>query len=462
MGRDKAETVAAGRSGTTPGLASERGRRIVVTSMGLTSPAGVGVEVAWQRLLESRTCIGPVKSFDARAYPDAIAAEIDHVPEIGRPNDERGIRLLLSAADGLGEDLTELLSNDRGAARRTAIVLGTSKGSILAMADVHRHFRQAQSPLEAEELEVIRAYRPGHGAERLASHLGVRGPRSTVALACASSAMAIIQGADLIRFGVVDRVVAGGFDGFSPFIYAGFKSIGALSETMCRPFDRRRDGTVLGEGAALLVLERESSALRRGATPLAEYAGGGFAGDGVHLTAPDRHGRGLSKAIEQALCDSGLEPKDVSYINAHGTATRFNDAMECRALERVFGELEEMPPISSTKSVFGHTLGAAGALDAIVSILAIEQRTLPPTAESGLEPEVEGWDFVPERARPLDDLDVVLTTNSGFAGNNTALLFQRYKPEDAEIGESSLSAPDSDVVHVEDRFQECLDGDASR
>lgn len=438
----------------------DTGRRIVVTDMGVTTAAGDGVDAAWTRLLEGRSCIGPVQSFDARAYPDAVAAEVSELPRVGGATDERAIRLLLAASEGLSDELLDLLRRDRGAARRTAIVMGTSKGAVLAMAGVHRRFRAQESPLTADEISAIQAYRPGHGAQRLASHLGVRGPRSTVALACASSAMAIIQAADMLRFGVVDRAVAGGFDCLSPFIFAGFKSIGALSPTMCRPFDRRRDGTVLGEGAALVVLETAESAFQRGALPLAEYVGGGYAADGVHLTAPDRHGRGLARAIDQALWEGKLGADEVDYINAHGTATRFNDSMECRAFERVFGALEAMPPISSTKSVFGHTLGAAGALDAIVSILAIDNSYLPPTVESGVEPEVEGWDFVPERGRQLDNLDVVLTTNSGFAGNNTALVFRRYEPRDGSAEASRLGAPESEVVHVARRFRGRLDGDA--
>jgi 3-oxoacyl-[acyl-carrier-protein] synthase II len=249
-----------------------------------------------------------------------------------------------------------------------------------------------------------------------------------VGQACASSSMAILHAVELIRAGVIDRAVAGGFDGFSPFIYTGFHVIGALSRTGCRPFDIGRDGTVLGEGAALLVLESEEAAEARSARPLAIFEGGGFASDGVHLTAPDREGRGLVRAIGQALDDAEIDAEEVGYINAHGTATSFNDAMECTAFRQIFDGRGAMRPISSIKSIFGHTLGAAGALDAIVSIEALNRQILPPTVNGAKEPLVEEWDFVTEGARPVSDLEVVLTTNSGFAGNNTALIFRRVDP----------------------------------
>jgi 3-oxoacyl-[acyl-carrier-protein] synthase II len=397
--------------------------------MGLVTAAGVGVDAAWDHIERGSSCIRPVRSFDTSAFPVALGAEIDQVPQTGRDDDQRSMRLLLAAAGTLTTGLHTVLRRDPEAARRTAVVLGTSKGEIFGMARVHRRFARGIGKLTPSEVEAVRAYRPGHGANRLAEHLGARGPRSTVGLACASSAMAIIHAADLIRSGAVDRAVAGGYDGFSPFIFTGFHVIGALSQVACRPFDRGRDGTVLGEGAALLVLESDEAARARGVSPLAVLEGGGAAGDGVHLTAPDQHGRGLIRAVRHALAMANVRPDEVGYVNAHGTATPFNDAMECEAFRQIFADHGEMPPISSIKSIFGHTLGAAGALDAIVSILAMRRQVLPPTVNGAVDPLVPGWDFVVDHGRPAEDLDLVLTTNSGFAGNNTALVFRL--PDDA-------------------------------
>jgi len=402
--------------------------RVLVTDMGLVAASGVGIEEAWRCVVEGRSCIGPIRSFDARAFPGALGAELIDVPAAGRGDDERSIHLLLAAVGTLSTGLEEHLRSHPDAALRTAVVLGTSKGVVLGMGEVHRKVRERAGRLSDADLRTIEAYRPGYGTLRLSERLGARGPRSTLGLACASSSMAIAHAAELLKLGLADRAVAGGFDGFSPFIFTGFDAIGALTRTRCRPFDRRRDGTVLGEGAALLVLETAEAALARGVRPIAELEGAGFTADGVHLTAPDREGRGLARTVRQALDAAGLEADDVDYINAHGTGTRFNDAMECVAFDKVFGEREVMPPISSVKSIFGHTLGAAGALDAIISILSLDRQMLPPTVGCGGETEVDGWDFVPGRGRRVDELERVVTTNSGFAGNNTALIFRRCAP----------------------------------
>lgn len=424
-------------------------RRVMVTDLGLAAASGVGIEAAWRCVEEGTSCIGPVRSFDASAFPRALGAELNELPLAGREEDERSIHLLFSAADSLSTGIDRYLSEDPIAARRTAVVLGTSKGVVLAMGDVHRRAFRGGERLSDSDVDAIEAYRPGYGSTRLAQRLGALGPRSTVALACASSSMAIIHAGELLRLGVVDRAIAGGFDGFSAFIFAGFNSIGALTQTRCRPFDCRRDGTVLGEGAALMVLETADAARQRGVEPIAELEGGGYAADGVHLTAPDREGRGLARTLRQSIADAGVSPEDVDYINAHGTGTRFNDAMECQAFRDVFGDRDRMPPMSSIKSIFGHTLGAAGALDAIISVLALQRQLLPPTVGCDEEPEVEGWDFVSGRGRPVSGLERVVTTNSGFAGNNTALIFRRCSPSPVPASTNVREKGSPSVDHVE-------------
>lgn len=401
--------------------------RVVISALGLVTAAGPDADSAWAAVSEGRTCIGPVRTFDASVFSNPTGAELIDLPPARREGDDRALRLLLHAACPLEEALGPVLAEDDRAAARTAVVLGTSQGAIDGVADVHRRMRRGGGALTQEDCAAIRAYRPGHGTERLAELLGARGPRSTVGMVCVSSAMALLQAADLLRSGVADRAVAGGFEAFSPFIFTGFYCIGAASKTLCRPFDRRRDGTILGEAAALLLLETEEAARERGATPLAILEGGGFAADGVHMTAPDREGRGLERAIRQALDDAAVSPEEIDYVNAHGTGTPYNDAMECKALRRVIPEGRTVPPMSSLKSIFGHTLGAAGAVDVCISLLAMEHQVLPPTVNSGEEPEVEDWDFVFGEARTTRGMRRVMSTNAAMAGNNTALLLRRYE-----------------------------------
>jgi len=391
--------------------------------MGLVTAAGTGVRASWDRVVAGRSCVGPIRTFDATVLPVQQGAELADLPDAGDVGDERSLRMLLAAADEVSDDLSPFLADHPAARDRLAVVLGTSQGALLRMDQIHRRLRTGAGRLTDAEVETFNAYRPGYGTQRLAEHLGARGPRSTVGMVCVSSAMATLHAAEMMRGGLADRAIAGGFEGFSPFIHTGFCSIGALTKTTCRPFDTRRDGTILGEGAALLLLETEDAARERRATPLAEIEGGGFAADGVHMTAPDRDGRGLQRAIDQALGVTGVDPADIDYVNAHGTATAYNDAMECRALGRVFND--EPPPISSLKSIFGHTLGAAGALDLICSIQAMTEQVIPPTVAGGEEPVVEGWDFVPGKAREVAGLDRILSTNAAMAGNNTAILLRR-------------------------------------
>ena len=393
--------------------------------MGLVTAAGAGIQASWDRVLAGESCVGPIQTFDATVLKDTQGAELVDLPDVGEPCDDRSIRMLLAAGEEACAGLMPRLADDPRARARMAVVLGTSQGALLGMAPVHRRLRRGGGRLSDDEVALFRTYRPGYGARRLAEAVGAAGPRTTLGMVCVSSAMAVLHAATLIRNGSADRAIAGGFEAFSPFIHTGFFCIGALTRTVCRPFDKRRDGTVLGEGAALLMLESEDAAAERGAVPLAVLEGGGFAADGVHMTAPDREGRGLQRAIDQALRESGVEPADIDYVNAHGTATAYNDAMECCALGQVFSDAP--PPMSSLKSTFGHTLGAAGGLDAVISIRAMHEGILPSTVNSGEEPERDGWDFVFDAGRPAQGLRRVMSTNAAMGGNNTALLLRKWE-----------------------------------
>lgn len=403
--------------------------RVVVTGIGAVSAAGPDRAAVLSALRDGRSALGPIELFDSEPYGGQLSGEARHLPRV--PGEERALQLLRLATD-------EVISDAGwGAAERgpeTAVVLGTCQGGIENAREIHRAYLQRPCPEDAEAAaadhpRAFAEYRPGAGTAQLAEQIGATGPRSTVGMVCVSSSVALIHAIDLLRRGEADRVVAGGFESFSQFVFTGFHCIGAMATGPLRPFDERRDGTVLGEGAVLLTLETAESAEARGATILAELAGGGFAADAFHMTAPDPEGGGLERAIRQAFADAGVGPGDIDYVSAHGTGTVFNDKMESVAFERLFAEAAaagRMPPISGVKSIFGHTLGAAGALDAVACILAIEHDLLPPTAAHAEPLRELPWDFVPGAGRAQTGLNVLLSTNSAFGGNNSALIVRRW------------------------------------
>lgn len=396
--------------------------RVVVTGLGMVSAAGTGVPAAWSKLADGTTALSPIQRFDGSLYDRTIAGEANHLTR-SEDHDRCEQLLELAAAEVVADS-----GWDAALLKDAGVVLGTCQGSIARAEVIHRKYaRRPQEAPTAEDKARFAAYRPGAGTTWLAEHLGAGGPRATVGMVCVSSSVALCHAVDLVQRGACKRVVAGGFEEFSQFVFTGFHCIGATATEGLRPFDEERDGTVLGEAAVLLTLETLEDAQARGATIYAEIAGGGFAADAFHMTAPDPEGGGLERAIRQAFREAGVGPADIDCISAHGTGTAFNDGMECKAFARIFKEVadvDRMPPISGVKSVFGHTLGAAGALDATVSILALRDQLYPPTV--ALETPVEEWDFVPEGSRRADrPIDVVLSTNSAFGGNNSALIFRR-------------------------------------
>ena len=394
----------------------------------MVSAAGTGIEAGWEARAEGRSALAEVESFDATAYGSPLAGEARHLPS--DPSIDRSFQLLdLALAEVLGD--AGWSEAERG--DETGVVLGTSQGSIARAQDIHRGLaRRPQEAATEAQREAFANYRPGAGTARVAERSGATGPSSTVGMVCVSSSVAILHAADLIRRGVCQRALAGGFEEFSQFVFTGFFCIGALASGPLRPFDEARDGTSLGEGAVLLTLESLESAQARGASIYAELVGSGHAADAVHMTAPDREGRGLERAIRQAFTEADLSPADVDYLCAHGTGTIFNDAMECQAFGRIFEAVRSagaMPPISGLKSVFGHTLGAAGALDAVFTILGMTRGVLPPTVAN--QTPIQSWDFVPGAGRRGADIRIALSTNSAFGGNNSALLFRRWDGEGA-------------------------------
>jgi 3-oxoacyl-(acyl-carrier-protein) synthase len=402
----------------------------VITGLGLTSAAGAGVEYAWNHLLSGETALGPIQGFDPRPWGLDVAGEVRALPR--RPDLDRAFQLLDLAVDEALADAGWVGDNGTEASADLAVVLGTCQGAIEGARGIHRAYAARPVPAgSAADRHAFAEYRPGRGTERIAERLGATGPLATLGMVCVSSSVATLHATELLRRGEASRALAGGFEAFSPFVFTGFQCIGALAKGPLRPFDHDRDGTVLGEGAALLCLETLSSARARGARIRAEVLGGGVAADAFHMTAPDPQGGGLERAIRHAFREAGVGPADIDYISAHGTGTPFNDQMEFTAFSRVFSELEasgRTPPLSSIKAIFGHTLGAAGALDALLCVLALERGILPPTVSLTRPIAAGAWDFVPGRARsPERPLRTVLSTNSAFGGNNSALVLRRWE-----------------------------------
>ena len=403
-------------------------RKVVVTGIGPVTPVGVGREAFWSSLAAGRSGIAPLTRFDAEGYPVRIAGEVRDLDpaEFMEPKEvrrtDRVVHLALSAAhlahrDSGGPDLPS---------ERTAVVMGAGIGGMATIEE------QLQVLLEKGPDRVspftIPALMPNAAAGHIAMALGLTGPNMGIVTACAASAHAVGEAARMIREGRADIAFAGGADAsITPLSIAAFTRMGALSrnaeaERASRPFDRARDGFVLSEGACLLVLEEAERADARGATVYAEVCGYGATADAFHVTQPEPEGLGAIAAMQAALADAGASAESVGYINAHGTSTPLNDSAESRAIRKVFGD--HRVPVSSTKSMTGHTLGAAGAVEAAATVLALHEGTLPPTINlDDPDPECD-VDHVANEARS-ESVDLALSNSFGFGGQNAVVAFRR-------------------------------------
>src|SRR5262245_15620511 len=387
--------------------------RIAIESAGVVTPIGQDVDTFWSGLLTGASGISQIERFSVADLRVGRAGEIKKLSRIkswGRVPDCRATRLLVSAADELlaHSDLRSLLSTDPA---RVAVVVGTALGGVeegeKALAGDRRRRRLTGALYDA----------PGHN---LARWLGARGPAITVSTACASGATAMAVGADLLRAGEADAVVAGGYDILCRFVMRGFDALRSLTRDAVRPFDRRRSGLLLGEGAALVLLLRERDA---GISGLGTILGYGSASDASHIAAPDPAGRGLARAIRAALGEAGAAPGDVDFVSAHGTGTPLNDRIETAALKRVLGPRAREIPINSIKPSMGHTMGAAATLEAIMCLLASRHGVIPPTLNLE-EPDPDcDLDYVPGAAR-VGRPRVSLSTSLGFGGCNAALVLE--------------------------------------
>jgi beta-ketoacyl-acyl-carrier-protein synthase II len=408
-------------------------RRVVVTGLGVVSPHGDDPGMMFGRLMHGESAIRTV-SFDAPAPYSNVAASVadfdpsDFVSTHNRlENLDRVTQISLSAAsDAIGDAHIELTDDLR---LRTGVSFGTGMGATAAIEDTHVqiYMRDPERVRPMTVLKVMSNASAGHIAVRY----GLGGPDLTYSCACASSAVAIGEAYRQIRHGYADLMIAGGAE--APLTYGFFRSWDAMHvlapmdrdkpSASCRPFSRNRKGLVLGEGAAMVVLEEREMALRRGARIYAELAGYGSSNDHSHMTKPSPEGQ--ARAMQLALADRGVAREEVGYVNAHGTGTAINDPTETRALKRVFGDRITSIPVSSTKSMHGHLLGGAGALEFVISVLALSQQSVPPTANLDQpDPECD-LDYVPMKGRRGIDLSCVMSNSFAFGGTNAVLLARR-------------------------------------
>jgi 3-oxoacyl-[acyl-carrier-protein] synthase II len=390
-------------------------RQVVVTGLGAVSPFGAGVKAFWAGLAAGACAIRPLTLIDADGFRCRIAAE---VPELaaGSPRRSRADRLALGAAVEALQD-AGLTAAERAEA---ALVVGAVGGGMLEAEGWY--WARARGEPTRGWAASLRSMLPATHAETLGYRLALGGPRHTVVTACSSGAVALAEAAELIADGVVDCAVAGGVDAVTRLCFMGFNTLKLLDPEPCRPFDRDRRGMSIGEGAAFVVLESAEHARARGARAYAELAGHGMTTDAYHVTAPEPEGEGMVRAMRAALAAGGVAPAAVGYVNAHGTATPQNDRIEARAIGRVFGGGRVL--VSSSKSMIGHTMAAAGSLEAVATILALTHETVPPTANlTTPDPDVD-FDCVPRVAREAS-LEHAISNSFGFGGQNVTLLFRR-------------------------------------
>jgi 3-oxoacyl-[acyl-carrier-protein] synthase II len=408
-------------------------RRVVVTGLGIVSPIGNSVEEAWTALLAGDSGAAEITRFDATAFPVRFACEVKdfdvaaYVDGKAARRMDRCTHLLLGAARQAERDAGLDVAS---IGERTGTAIGTALGGVASFEQTVLQLA-ARGPERVSPFSIVQTL-PNLAAGWVSIELGTRGPLLAESTACAASSMAIGDALDAIRLGRADVMVCGGAEApVTPVSVAGFAAMRALSTrnddpaSASRPFDRERDGFVIAEAAAVLVLEELEHARARGAHIYAELGGYGVSSDANHITDPDPVGANAARAVRMALADAALEPDDVGYVNAHGTSTPAGDSAETRVLKLVFGDLSRPPFVSSTKGATGHTLGAAGAVEAVFTVLALHHGVLPPTInQAAADPECD-LDYLANAAR-AEQVDAALSNSFGFGGHNSVLAFRRF------------------------------------
>jgi len=412
-------------------------RRVVVTGVGLLTPLGLGTEASWEAIRAGRSGIGRITQFDASAFSCQIAGEVkgfDPASYIEKKEIKkmgRFIQFAIAAADWALKS-SELQVTPENA-ERVGVYIGSGIGGFEVIEREHRtlleHGPRRLSPF------FIPATIVNLASGQVSMRSGAQGPNSATATACTTSAHSIGDSFRIIARGDADAMICGGTEAcITPLGVGGFAAMRALStrnhepERASRPWDRDRDGFVVGEGAGILVLEDLEGARQRGAHILAEIVGYGMSGDAYHVTAPPEDGGGAFRVMRNSLRDAGIGPSQVDYINAHGTSTEVGDRAETAAIKRAFGEHAYKLAVSSTKSMTGHLLGGSGGIEAGITVLAIRDQIAPPTINHENPDPLCDLDYVPNQARPMK-IEYALSNSFGFGGTNGCLIFKRYSPE---------------------------------
>jgi 3-oxoacyl-[acyl-carrier-protein] synthase II len=409
-------------------------RRVVVTGVGLVSPLGIGTEANWEALCAGQSGIGPITRFDATQFSARIAGEVknfDPLQFVEKKDVKKMdvfIQLAIAASQFAMTDAKLTVSPEM--ATRTGVFIASGIGGFTTIEREHKAL------LEGGPRRISPFFIPAAiinlAAGQVSIRFGAKGPNSATCTACSASAHAIGDAFEIIKRNDADVMIAGGSEAaITPMGVGGFAAMRALStrnddpHRASRPFDKDRDGFVMGEGSGVVILEELEFATRRGATIYAELVGYGMTADAFHITAPSEDGDGGVRVMQAALKNAGVEPAQVNYINAHGTSTPYNDRLETLAIKRLFGEHARTLAISSTKSMTGHLLGAAGGLEAGITVLAIRDQVIPPTINYETPDPDCDLDYVPNVKRATQ-IDYALSNSFGFGGTNGALLFKRF------------------------------------
>lgn len=416
-------------------------RRVVVTGLGLVTPIGNSVEATWAALMSGRNGVDYIKKFDTEKFSVKFAAEIkdfDPLQFIAKKEARKmgafihyAIAASVEAMEGAGFQLSKEGRFPADIADNAGTYISSGIGDFWAIEREHSKLLD-EGPDRVSPFFIVSAI-VNLAAGQVSIRFGAKGPNSATATACSAGAHAIGDSFKIIQRGDADVMICGGAESaITPMSVAGFASMRALSTRnddpahACRPFDRDRDGFVIGEGAGIMILEELQFAKRRGAHIYAEIAGYGMAADAFHLTMPDETGSGARRVMERTIKDAGIRPDQVGYINAHGTSTPYNDKFETLAIKDTFGDHAYKLAVSSTKSMTGHLLGAAGGIEGVFSVLAIHRNMLPPTINYvNPDPDCD-LDYVPNTPR-ASVVDYALSNSFGFGGTNAALLFKRYE-----------------------------------
>jgi 3-oxoacyl-[acyl-carrier-protein] synthase II len=409
-------------------------KRVVITGLGLVIPIGIGVETAWKNVCEGRSGIGPLTRFDPNGHETKIAGEVkgfnpeNYIEKKEIKKMDLFIQYALGATKEALEDSQLKITPEN--AEQVGVIVGTGLGGLPTIEKYHQVLlEKGPSRISPFFIPMLIA---NMASGQIAIQFGVKGPNSCVVTACATGAHCIGDAYRAIVYGDAKAIIAGGTEAnITPLTVAGFNAMKALStrndepEKACRPFEKNRDGFVVAEGAGILILEDLEFALNRGARIHAEIVGYGYTGDAYHITAPSPDGEGAARCMRMAIRDAGLKPEEIDHINAHGTSTPLNDATETQAVKAIFGEHAKKVPISATKSMTGHLLGAAGSTEAIFTILSLRDGILPPTINYE-EPDPEcDLDYVPNVAR-RKPIQVAMSNAFGFGGTNATLILKKY------------------------------------